>query len=709
MTPADPGKQPLDAVGPDSTVVWLRPEGPFPQDFGRYALRGYLGRGAMGTVYRAWDTRLEIDVALKVPRPEIIGVHGVLERFYREARAAARLCHPGLCQVYDIDQWGGHHYLTMRFIDGRPLTAQPRLDPRASAALVRRVALAMAEAHRLDVIHRDLKLSNILLTQDGEPVITDFGIALRLDAVEWQTEFGAAVGTLPYMAPEQLLGDREALGPGCDIYALGVIYYHLLTGHLPFTGRDRKALSRRIAEEPPVSPAQSRPDLDPRLETVCLKALAKASRDRFATMREFAEALEEPAGTPAPPVMAAPGRRPPVRPESIRFAFTGLGERAPRWSGPRDRLFLDVGNDLRPGVIDHHHLTAYAGSTAGLVLAHPALLDGAVVPTRRPDAPFTIVVHARPDLDCVASAYLATAYLAVQALPPGAEALARYVDLVDAGGPGFTLARPFTLYAAYQHLADRLGRRAWDSEAAQWQECVRQGLLLVGYVVGAVARGQALPDVDAFACPGLFGPADRDEVRRDVERYRRKLAEPRTQARVAVFHLPGRFGGVADVEALLVRDVQNAGEPDRCVFFKDWARSDAEHSSGGGFVALSVFHTEGPHQLRRCILSVRPDAGVTLRGLGAQVDDAEAARRRQVHGVDDRVTDPVTGEPKPARPGYGNADPWYDGRAHGFTIVDSPRSGTLLTADEIEEIFLRFGASAAQPLPQARVDVPHPQ
>jgi hypothetical protein len=145
--------------------------------------------------------------------------------------------------------------------------------------------------------------------------------------------------------------------------------------------------------------------------------------------------------------------------------------------------------------------------------------------------------------------------------------------------------------------------------------------------------------------------------------------------------------------------VQNAGDPERCLFFKDWARTDAEHSSAGGFVALSVFHAEGPRQVRRCVLSVRPDAGVSLRGLGALLDEAEAARRREVHGADDRVTDPATGEARPARPGYGNADPWYDGRAHEYTIVDSPRAGTLLTAEEIEETFLRFGGSAAPPRP----------
>ena len=112
---------------------------------------------------------------------------------------------------------------------------------------------------------------------------------------------------------------------------------------------------------------------------------------------------------------------------------------------------------------------------------------------------------------------------------------------------------------------------------------------------------------------------------------------------------------------------------------------------GEGILALSVFMTETPRDPRRCILSVTPDSGASLRGLAGLLDEAESERRRQVYGEDDRVIDPATGSRKPPRAGYDNADPWYDGRAHGFTIVDSPRSGTLLTADEIEQIFVKFG------------------
>jgi hypothetical protein len=110
---------------------------------------------------------------------------------------------------------------------------------------------------------------------------------------------------------------------------------------------------------------------------------------------------------------------------------------------------------------------------------------------------------------------------------------------------------------------------------------------------------------------------------------------------------------------------------------------------------LSVFLSEGPRQVRRCILSVTPQSGASLQGLGALLDGAEAERRRRVYGVDDREADPATGAAREPRPGYANADPWYDGRAHGYTIVDAPRAGTMLTAGEIEELFLRFSGHRA--------------
>jgi hypothetical protein len=421
-------------------------------------------------------------------------------------------------------------------------------------------------------------------------------------------------------------------------------------------------------------------------------ALAKKPQDRFHSMEDFARALTDclaghssEVTVPAQPVL--------VPRECIRFLFVGYGERAPARMAQRDRLFLDVGNDLRAGVIDHHHQLALSGSTASLVLRHPELIAAAVNRRRRPDDPFTLVLHEQPDLDGLAAAFLALASLGTGTFPPGSEALAAYIDKVDEGALGMTLANPFSLYAAFQCLGNRLMRRSWSGNQERWQESVRLGLEVVGHVTGEVARKNlALTAVDAFACPGLFGPEDRADMLGDIDRYHAKLKDPRCKARRSRQLQPGPMGGTVEVESLRVRDVQNSDDPDRCLFFKDWVRSDSKHCPNGrGFVALSVFTSEGPNRVRRCILSVTPDSGASLRGLGELLDQAEAARRRQLFGVDDRAADPATGDAREPRPGFANADPWYDGRAQGYTIVDAPRGGTLLTADEIEALFLRFG------------------
>ncbi|MBV8608145.1 MAG: serine/threonine protein kinase, partial [Singulisphaera sp.] len=666
----------------------------------------HLGGGAMGSVYLADDSRLEIRVAVKVPHPHLLDHPQLMERFHREARAAARLDHPGLCWVFDVGQVDDTPYLVMRYIEGVPLTRCVPPTPRDAAALVLSVALAMASAHRQGVVHRDLKPSNILVTPAGQPVVTDFGVA-RLTGPEVRriTVAGAMVGTLPYMAPEQLLGDPEAVGPWSDVYGLGVILYELLAGRVPFENPIYQLMLQSSVDPAPDPPSAHRPGVDAALDGICLTALARRVERRYANMEEFATTLDAYLGQTAAPapeqlpkgdsVGPVPSSgRPPVDPGAIRFAFAGLGEQVPAGGSPPDRLYLDVGNDRRPGVIDHHQeRSSYGGSTARLVLAHPELVDASAAPRRDPGAPFTLVLHRQPDLDCVASAYLAVARLTTGAYPEGAEALARYVDRVDEGALGLSLENPASLYAAYQVLSARLAQRPGLDDYARWRKYVRKGIRLVHYVVSqGVRSGIALPEVDAFAYPGLFGPEDRREFELDIERYRRKLDDPATLARQVKLRLPGQYGGTLRVEALLVRDVQGDDDSQRCLFFKDWARSDAARAGNGrGFIALSVFQSEGRRQPRRCILSVTPDGGVSLRGLGEQLDRAEGKRRRKIYGEDDRVVDPATGAPRAARVGYGNSDPWYDGRAHGYTIVDAPRSGTLLTADEVEAIFLRFG------------------
>jgi serine/threonine protein kinase len=270
---------------------------PLPEQFGRYRIIKRLGQGGMGSVYLAQDTYLERLVALKVPDfgsdedPEARG------RFLGEARAAATLEHPYLCPVYDAGEIDGQLYLTMAYIEGQPLAAligNEGWPERQVAALVGKLALALQEAHRQKVVHRDLKPANIMIKTTGqrrEPVIVDFGLARRENPQDQRlTKTGQVVGTLGYMAPEQIRGELHEIGPACDIYALGVILYELLTGRVPFSGSGL-AVAGQILTATPLPPSTYRADLDPVLEAICLKAMSKAVGDRYATMAELAAAL----------------------------------------------------------------------------------------------------------------------------------------------------------------------------------------------------------------------------------------------------------------------------------------------------------------------------------------------------------------------------------------------------------------------------------
>ncbi len=274
-----------------------------PAEFGRYRVEGLLGRGGMGAVYRAHDTQLDRPVALKVPHLAGGDRDRLAARFLREARAAARLQHPNICPVFDAGEIGGAVYLSMALVEGAPLAQRLKagpLPPAEAAAVVRAVALAMAEAHRAGVVHRDLKPANILLNARGEPVVTDFGLArdARSGGEERLTRDGALVGTPAYMPPEQVGGQQA--GPSGDIYSLGIVLYECLAGRPPFRAASLAGLVAQIERDLPPPPSQSRPGLPTGLEAACLRSLAKTPGDRFASMAEFAAALAPFAG-PAPP------------------------------------------------------------------------------------------------------------------------------------------------------------------------------------------------------------------------------------------------------------------------------------------------------------------------------------------------------------------------------------------------------------------------
>jgi serine/threonine protein kinase len=279
-------------VGERLTVKWSVPE-----QFGRYRTIKRLGKGGMGSVYLAHDTQLDRRVALKVPHFGPEDGSQVLARFYQEARAAATIHHPNICPVHDVGQIDGTHYLTMAYIEGKPLTdfIDPVKLPTAKqvAALVRKLALALQKAHEAGVIHRDLKPSNIMINKSGEPVIVDFGLARRANQDQQLTQVGMIMGTPCYMPPEQVRGDIDAMGPAGDIYSLGVIMYQLLTGLLPFEGKRWTVLDQIMTDEAPPRPSRHRVDVDPILESICSKAMAKQIKHRYASMGALAEVLTD--------------------------------------------------------------------------------------------------------------------------------------------------------------------------------------------------------------------------------------------------------------------------------------------------------------------------------------------------------------------------------------------------------------------------------
>jgi serine/threonine protein kinase len=266
------------------------------ESFGRYQIVRLLGQGAMGAVYLAYDPQLERHVALKTP---FLGSNPLtVERFLREARAAAQLRSPFICTVYDVGQIAGIHYLSMAFIDGQPLDrliAEGKLkDLRRAVDITQKIARGLHKAHEQGIMHRDLKPANIMIDRDGEPIVMDFGLARKVDEDTNLTTPGKIIGTPAYMSPEQVDGDPEKLGHATDIYSLGVVLYQMLTGRVPFEGSFTSILNK-IAHHPPPKPSVLSVDIpaDAPVERVCLKMLAKAPTDRYPTMAAVADALAE--------------------------------------------------------------------------------------------------------------------------------------------------------------------------------------------------------------------------------------------------------------------------------------------------------------------------------------------------------------------------------------------------------------------------------
>jgi TolB-like protein/thioredoxin-like negative regulator of GroEL len=246
-----------------------------------YEITGSLGEGGMGVVYRAVDTRLNRPVALKFISPQRVGSAEERRRLEHEARSAAALRHPNICTIYDIDEADGQVFISMAFLEGESVRdrvqREGRLPVDECARIVRQVADGLREAHAHGVIHRDIKSANILLTTRGEAVILDFGLA-KLPAGASVTQTDAFSGTVAYAAPEQIRGDR--LDARADLWSLGVVWYEMLTGALPFTGNSIAATMHAVLEQEPAPVRALRPEVPPAMERALAALLVKDAKRR---------------------------------------------------------------------------------------------------------------------------------------------------------------------------------------------------------------------------------------------------------------------------------------------------------------------------------------------------------------------------------------------------------------------------------------------
>jgi serine/threonine-protein kinase len=268
-------------IGPGSVIA------------GRYQVEAQIGAGGMAVVYRAEDIQLGRKVAVKVLHGQYAEDTEFVERFRREAKAAAQLQHPGIVAVYDTGSWEGTWYIAMELLEGLTLkekiVAEGRIAPAEAIDLTEQILRAVRAAHRDGIIHRDLKPHNVILDEDGRPKVTDFGIARR--GASDMTATGSILGTAHYIAPEQAQG--EVITPRTDLYAVGVVLYEMLTGRTPFEGDSAVSIALAHVNNEPRSPRSIVPAVSPALDAVVLRALAKRPSDRFADADAFLAALSD--------------------------------------------------------------------------------------------------------------------------------------------------------------------------------------------------------------------------------------------------------------------------------------------------------------------------------------------------------------------------------------------------------------------------------
>ena len=286
-------------------------------EFGDYELLEEIGRGGQGVVFRARQKSLNRTVALKVIGLGQWATKAHLKRFRREAEAAASLDHPCIVPIYEVGEGDGSCYFSMKFVEGGQLDEVVRREPmatRRAAELMAKVARTVHYAHEHHILHRDIKPGNILIDQQGEPHLTDFGLARLLETESTVTRTLEVLGTPSYMAPEQSVGNNTQLTGATDVYGLGAVLYQLLTGHPPFAGGTTYETVRLVLETQPRQPRLWNPKVNRDLETICLKCLEKEPSKRYASAQALAEDLERF-----------------LRNEPIRSRRSSQLERARRW------------------------------------------------------------------------------------------------------------------------------------------------------------------------------------------------------------------------------------------------------------------------------------------------------------------------------------------------------------------------------------------
>lgn len=653
---------------------------------GRYELRKRLGAGGFGEVYQAYDHNLNIDIALKFLKSNDDDPESN-ELFINEARKLAIICHelnnPNICKILDI---GFDDEIQSRFISMQlypngslnnyvleklnSLEKNQRSNPRYIGQIVKLLAETLQLLHDLEVIHRDLKPANILIDNIGNPVISDFGLAWHpnhdFHTMGW--------GTPPYMSPESIGGNIPSKSD--DIYALGMILYELLSGTIePFIPHGYEKRPKLAGD----AGAFNR---------VISASTARLARNRFQSMSEMAVALSEIVGQSPfhscgePPfIEIAPSSK-------VSFLFLKPGSPTPIAGSCVNRVFLNIGQQLGRGVIDKHQgRPNVAGkSTSRLVIENPQFVYSVVRPNHKDFKSFLIVTSNNLSLDALIATFLAKYIVTKGCLPVGAIKLVEIVEKGFSGGRG---APHIPLAICAGLIIDQSEN---DIDGIKMDRAVHKFHKIIEFILKEhYKRGAPINEINVFKAPHIFSKSDASRFKKDNELYQLKLVDANCKASSIVASIPnaGVLGGSRIVDGLLIRNVRDKGDPNRVLFFSEWAYADTHFPKGKAgfhFVCVHCLTMDGK---RRSVVSVEPDSGLSLQNLAVKLEIAEVAKRKKKYnGIDDREIDVITGITKPPRLGFGNSDPWYDGRGHNYTIIDSPREGTLLSEEEVEDIIV---------------------